>query len=98
MITHVVLFWTEKPHGETRDRLLEAARSLATIPGVQNFRCGTPVSSPRAAVDESFAVAISMDFETAEALDIYQKHPIHQTFVQDFVKPLAGRFIVYDFQ
>lgn len=97
MITHVVIFWTDKPHGEARDKLLAAARELSKIPGVLNYRCGTPVSSPRAVVDESYAVAISMDFENADTLASYQSHPEHQAFVRDFVKPNVGRFLVYDF-
>jgi hypothetical protein len=98
MITHVVVFWTDKPHGKNRDQLLEGARKLANIPGVLEFRTGVPFPSPRAVVDDSFAVAISMTFKDQAAADAYQTHPIHAEFVEKCVRPLARRLIVYDWQ
>jgi len=98
MITHVVVFWTDKPHGENRDAVLRGARELLPkVPGVLNFQCGTPVPSRRGAVDDSFAVAIAMQFETQEAADAYQAHPLHQEFVDKYFKPNVTRFVVYDF-
>jgi hypothetical protein len=98
MITHVVIFWTDKPQGAARDSLLKGAQKLADIPGVLHFRSGTTLSSPRAVVDDSFAVAISMDFATAADAEIYQQHPLHHEFIETCVKPYSKRFIVYDFQ
>lgn len=98
MITHVVVFWTDKPHGENRDRLLAAARKLASIPGVKNFRAGIPVPSSRGVVDESYAVAISMDFETQGDADRYQNHPDHHAFVKNEVATFVKRLTVYDFE
>lgn len=97
MITHVVIFWTDKPHGENCDRLLAGARDcLGPIPGMLEFRCGKPVPSPRGVVDDSFSVAISMTFADQAAADAYQHHPLHQTFIEQYVKPYVKRFVVYD--
>jgi hypothetical protein len=97
MITHVVIFWTDKPHGEGKAMLLEGAQALAEIPGVREFRSGSAVPSVRAVVDDSFAAAISMTFETQPELDAYGVHPIHMKFVEDCVRPYARRLVVYDF-
>ena len=98
MITHVVVFWTDKPHASNRDALLAGAHKLlADIPGALNFRAGSPVSSPRAVVDDSFAVAISMDFATQTDAELYQNHPLHQEFIETCVKPYSKRLVVYDF-
>ncbi len=97
MITHVVIFWAEKPYGENRKKLLAGAKMLAEIPGVLEFRAGTAISSARAVVDDSFAVAISMTFHSAAELDAYLAHPIHAKFVEECVRPLSRRFVVYDF-
>lgn len=97
MITHVVIFWVDKPHTENKARLLEAATKLGEVPGCLNFRVGGAVPSPRGAVDDSFAVAISMDFESAEAAQAYQEHELHQAFVQGAFKEVCKRFVVYDF-
>lgn len=98
VITHVVVFWTDKPHQENRARLLAGARELLPqIPGVQEFRSGVPVPSPRGAVDDSFAVAISMSFADQATAEAYQKHPLHLRFVEEYFKPYSRRFVVYDF-
>jgi hypothetical protein len=98
VITHVVIFWTDKPHGENRDKLLAGAREyLAPIPGVKEFRSGVPIPSPRGVVDDGFAVAISMSFETQDDADVYQAHPMHGQFIEECVKPHVKRLVVYDF-
>ncbi|MGE9297215.1 MAG: Dabb family protein [Puniceicoccales bacterium] len=98
MITHVVVFWLDKPYGENREQLLKAAKEmLGGIPGCENFRAGVAVPSARGVVDDSFAVAISMDFADQAAADTYQSHPDHVRFVTEAVKPLVKRFVVYDF-
>jgi len=98
MITHVVLFWVPEGDEEKRVRLLEGTKMLAEIPGVLEFRRGKAVPSERPVVDSSFAAAISMTFENQAAADAYQVHPIHEEFVRDFVKPLASKVVVYDFE
>jgi len=96
MITHVVLFWTDHPAESNRAVLLEGARRLGEIPGVLNFHCGVPEPSPRGAVDDSFTVAITMDFESSEALEVYQEHPVHREFLATTFKDTCKRFVVYD--
>lgn len=97
MITHVVIFWTDKTDTTARDRLLEGVKLLADIPGMLEYRSGPPVPSPRGVVDDSFSVAISMTFADQAAADTYQVHPLHKKFVEEFVKPNVKRFVVYDF-
>ncbi|MDX6767043.1 MAG: Dabb family protein [Candidatus Methylacidiphilales bacterium] len=97
MITHVVVFWTDKPLNEFQSKLQEGTRLLANIPGVLEFRHGVPVPSPRGAVDDSFSVAISMTFADQATADVYQAHPIHQQFINEYVKPLVKRLVVFDF-
>lgn len=97
MITHTVIFWTNKPHGDNQQQLLKGAcELLAKIPGVTAFHAGLPVPSPRGVVDDSFAVAITMQFEDQTSADEYQAHDLHQQFVVEYVKPYATRFVVYD--
>ena len=98
MITHVVIFWTDKPHSQNRASLLAGARMLGQIPGVLEFRCGIPVPGTRAVLDDSFAVAISMTFKNQADADAYQVHPIHLEFVETCCKPYAKRLVVYDWE
>ncbi len=96
MITHIVIFWIDKPYLENRDRLLAEAKKLAGIPGVLEYRCGVPIPSSRGAVDDSFAVGISMTFPSQKEADSYQTHPIHVEFLEKAVKPYVKRLVVYD--
>ena len=76
MITHVVVFWTDKPPGEAQEKIAAGARELlAEIPGALEFRSGIPVPSTRGVVDDSFAAAISMTFEDQSAADTYLAQP-----------------------
>jgi hypothetical protein len=97
MITHVVVFWTDKSNTAARTQLLQGVQLLGRIPGVLEFRTGAPVPSPRGVVDDSFTTAISMTFADQAAADTYQVHPIHQQFIAEYVKPHVKRLVVYDF-
>ncbi len=97
MITHVVIFWTDKNDSAARARLLEGCKGLESIPGVLNFRYGTPVSSPRGVVDDSYTAAISMDFVSQADADAYQSHPDHVLFVEKVYKPNVKRVVIYDY-
>lgn len=98
MITHVVVFWTDKPHAENQQALIEGSKKLGEIPGVLEYRYGKPVESTRGAVDDSFSAAISMTFANQEDADAYQVHPIHKEFLETTFKPNVKRFVVYDFE
>ncbi len=97
MITHVVVFWTDKPAEALNPVLLPLAKTLGTIPGVEEFRMGPPVRSVRGVVDDSFSFAISMSFADQAAADAYQTHPIHLEFIEKVVRPHVKRVLVYDF-
>lgn len=98
MITHVVILWTDKGQDELAVKMARGAEELLSgIPEARNLRIGQPVSSPRGTVDESYAVALSMDFENQAAADTYQTHPKHVEFVEKYVKPYAKRTLIYDF-
>ncbi|MGA2052001.1 MAG: Dabb family protein [Opitutales bacterium] len=97
MITHVAIFWVDKPVDKKTADLLAGAKKLADIPGVKHFRFGPAVPSDRGVVDDSFAVAISMDFKSRKALKKYTKHVDHVKFVQGPVKDAVRRMVAYDF-
>lgn len=97
MITHIVIFWTDKSDNAAREKLLAGAKTLTGIPGVLNYRFGPAIPSERGAVDDTFALALAMDFEDEEAAGVYQSHPLHVQFVNECVKPNVRRFVVYDF-
>jgi len=97
MITHVAIFWVDKPVEKHAADLRKAVKTLEDIPGVKRMRFGPAVPTDRGVVDDSFALGLSMDFKSRKALKKYVKHPLHIKFIQGAVKASVRRILAYDF-
>ena len=53
--------------------------------------------SERDVVDQSYQVALNLQFENKEAEDAYQVHPLHIEFVEKAFKPNCVKVKIYDF-
>ena len=94
---HVVYFWPRE-NGSPEDTALlaeGARRNLSSIPGVLRFAVGTPAGTQRDVVDNSYAVALILEFATAADHDIYQDHADHHKFLEE-CKQYWSRVQVYD--
>ena len=99
MFSHIVVFWTDPAQPDAADELIAGANQyLKAIPGVLQFHVGKMSPSPRAVVDQSYQVALNTVFTTKQAHDEYQVHPSHLAFVENYVKPLVKKVVVYDFE
>ena len=75
---------------------MEGLNTLSSIDEVKVLLVGTPASTiEREVVDNSFDVSELMIFESVEAQDAYQVHPIHTEFVENY-SHLWERVVVYD--
>jgi hypothetical protein len=96
-VTHVVLVWLKTPGDAAgRERIVETSKTFRTIPGVVGVMAGRPLPSTRPVVDSSFDVAIVMTFEDESALRAYDVHPTHKRAVEDVLRPLVGKLLIYD--
>jgi hypothetical protein len=96
-VTHVVVCWLKTPGDEAgRDRLIAASRTFGEIPGVLAVTAGRAVPSTRPVVDGSFDVAVVIVFRDRASLVNYQTHPLHLRALEQTLKPLVARQIVYD--
>lgn len=99
MLSHIVVFWTDPAKPQAVDELVAGAeRYLPSIPGIVRFHVGRMVTSPRPVVDQTYQVALNVQFNDKVALDQYQVHPQHQQFLEKFFKPLCRKVLVYDFE
>jgi len=99
MFSHVVIFWTFPERPSATEELIAGAKYfLAGIPGVLNFHVGRMSPSQRPVVDQSYQVALNIQFATKEDQDAYQVHPLHLEFVETVFKPNCHRVVVYDFE
>ena len=97
-VIHTVFLWLKKPgDAQHRQKLLQATHRLRAIPGVLDIHFGETIESDRDIVDDSFDIGITMYFSTAEAMNEYLVHPLHQAVVEQEIRPLVDRIVVYDF-
>jgi hypothetical protein len=98
MFSHIVIFWTDPANPNAPDAVISGARKyLASLPGVVNFHAGTMASSHRSVVDQTYQVGLNIQFETKQAQDEYQDHPLHLEFIEK-CKALWTKVVVYDFE
>jgi hypothetical protein len=62
-----------------------------------NFHVGRMASSHRDVVDQTYQVALNIQFQSKQAQDEYQAHPQHLEFVNQ-CKPLFAKLVIYDFE
>jgi hypothetical protein len=98
VINHVVVFWLKEPgNAGGRQKLIDASRELASLPGLLSVKVGTMVPSERSTVDSTYDVAIVMSFKNRQALADYIVHPKHRKAVEEVIKPIVSKILVYDF-
>ncbi|MCE9519529.1 MAG: Dabb family protein [Verrucomicrobia bacterium] len=97
-VTHVVLVWLKhKGDAAERAKVIETAKGFRDqIPGIISLSIGEPLPSTRPVVDSSFDVGLVMRFESKEALNAYEKNPIHVKAVKEILAPLAAKLVVHD--
>ena len=97
-VGHLVICWLKEPgHPAHRQRVIEASQELRRIPGVISVEAGEMLPSERPVVDSSYDIALYIVFSDEQALRAYDSHPIHRQLVEQVVKPLVGRYVVYDY-
>lgn len=99
MFSHIVIIWTDPLKPNAVDELLAAAKTyLSAIPGLVSFHIGRMAGSHRPVVDQTYQVALNLQFANKEAQDNYQAHPLHLEFVEKGLKPNFKKVVVYDFE
>jgi Stress responsive A/B Barrel Domain len=98
MLSHVVIFWTKPELPNAAEALLEGAETyLRPISGVLGFHVGKMVPSHREVVDQSYQVALNLQFPDKRSEEAYQVHPQHLEFVEKVFKPNCLKAVIYDF-
>ena len=96
MIAHHVLFWLKAD--VTEDQKLAFRKSLATLENIEvvkTFHIGTPAPIERAVVDTTYTFSLLLIFEDMAGHDVYQVHPLHKAFLDEF-KIYFEKVIIYD--
>ena len=96
MIAHHVLFWLK---ADTTDEQKAAFRSsLETLKGVETVKTihiGTPAPIERSVVDTTYTFSLILFFEDLAGHDVYQVHPLHKAFLDEF-RVFFDKMVIYD--
>jgi len=94
MIQHSVIFKLKHPQGSSQETaFLNAAKSLVSIPGVQNFQCLRQVSPKN-----KFDFGLTMEFSDQQTYDSYSSHADHEAFIQNFWLKDVEDFLEIDYK
>lgn len=93
MIRHTVVFRLKHPRGSVAETaFLDAAKSLAAIPGVERFEQLLQVSPKN-----DYVFGFSMEFADQAAYDGYGRHPVHVAWIRDHWLPEVEKFLEIDY-
>jgi hypothetical protein len=94
---HMVFFWLRAgADASAAEALAQGCRThLTGIPGVLRLEVGFPAGTPRDVVDNSYGVALIVEFADSAAHDVYQDHPDHLRFIAE-CSSLWSHVQVYD--
>ncbi|MGI4787704.1 MAG: Dabb family protein [Janthinobacterium lividum] len=94
---HSVYFWLrEGGTDEDAHKIATGCRTyLPSIPGIVTLTVGVPAGTPRDVVDNSYGVALLIEFENKVAYDVYEDHPEHLRFITE-CHSFWSRVQVYD--
>ena len=95
--SHHVFFWLHNPDNpDDRAEFEEGIKNLLEMPQIQSSHFGVPAETGhRDVVEASYTYSYLVFFEDKQSHDIYQEHPIHQKFIDDY-QHLWKKVVVYD--
>jgi hypothetical protein len=96
LFVHHVYFWLKNPDSEQeRAKLQEGLNQLAKVPTIKLVHIGMPAATNRSVIEKGYAFSWLCFFDTAADEEVYQKHPIHLEFIENY-SHLWEKVIVYD--
>ncbi len=96
LFVHHVFFWLKNPDSEAdKAKLIEGLETLTQISNIKMAHIGTPADTHRDVIERGYAISWLLLFDSPEEEEIYQNHPVHHKFVEDYAH-LWTKVIVYD--
>lgn len=96
VFVHHVYFWLKNSASEAdRNKLIAGLTALSKVPTIRFHHIALPASTNRSVIERGYSVSWLCFFDNLEEEEIYQKHPIHLKFVENY-SHLWEKVIVYD--
>jgi Stress responsive A/B Barrel Domain len=95
LFIHHVYFYLKQDSPENRAKLTEGLLKLSKVPTIRQFHIGEPASTTRSVIVRDYAISWMCFFDNLEEEEVYQTHPIHLKFIEDY-SYLWSKVNVYD--
>jgi len=97
MIVHHVFFWVKDPNTNLQP-VLEGCKKIGTLVSALSFQVGVPAPTPkREIIDDSYHLALTVNFKSLKDHDLYQEDPLHHEFVAEHSEKWE-KVRIYDFE
>ncbi|EPR67483.1 Dabb family protein [Cyclobacterium qasimii] len=97
MIVHQVYFWLHQPEKDL-NAVLDGCKKIALTKSVKSHSIGKAAATEkREVIDDSYDIALMVNFDSIEDHDDYQVDPIHLQFIEDHKDKWAS-VKIYDFE
>ena len=96
LFVHHVYFYLKNTGSEPdKAKLIEGLNKLANVPTIRMVHIGSPATTDRSVIERGYAVSWLCFFDSLADEEIYQKHPIHLKFIEEY-SSLWEKVVVYD--
>lgn len=97
MIVHQVFFWLKNSNNDLQ-AVMEGCKSIGKLKSADSYQVGVPASTTkREVIDDSYHIALTVNFKSIADHDIYQEDPIHLDFIAEH-KDKWEKVRIYDFE
>ncbi|WP_247231533.1 Dabb family protein [Telluribacter sp. SYSU D00476] len=94
-VHHVYFYLKNAGSAADKAKLMEGLEKLSKVPTIRMVHIGTPATTNRDVIERGYSISWLCLFDNLEEQEVYQKHPIHLKFVDDY-SHLWEKVIVYD--
>ena len=94
-VHHVLFYLPAAASAADQATLLEGLQKLQRISAIKLSHIGTPAETNRAVIDRTYTYSWLCFFESAADEQLYQQHPIHDEFRQEYAR-YWEKVVIYD--
>lgn len=94
-VHHVLFYMPATASDADKASLLEGLRLLQTIPLIRLAHIGTPAATTRDVIERTYTYSWLCFFDSAEAEEGYQQHPVHDEFREKYAR-YWEKVVIYD--
>jgi hypothetical protein len=97
MIVHQVFFWLKDPQKNFKE-VMQGCKAIGGLQSAQSYQVGVPAPTvKRKVIDDSYHIALTVNFSSIADHDLYQEDPEHLEFIAEHGDKWE-KVQIYDFE